>query len=62
MTCYSHGYVIIEVLDERNKFNGFRYAKLRFAAVQKYYNDYDRERKKDAPKDRKFDEHHKIFE
>ena len=61
-TCDSNGYVIIEVLDERNKFSGFRYAKFRRAAVLKYNNDYDREREKDAPRYRKFDEHHKIFE
>ena len=61
-TCDSHGYVIIEVLDERNTFSGFRYAKFRRAAVLKYNDDYDRERERDAPRYRCFDEHHQIME
>ena len=58
----SHGYVIIEVLDERNTFSGFRYAKFWRAAVLKYNNVYDYEKEKDAPRYQLFDEHHKIME
>ena len=34
-TCDSHGYAILEVLDERNKFSGYRYAIFRRAALLK---------------------------
>ena len=54
-TCDSHGYVIIEVLDERNTFSGFRYAKFRRAAILKYNNDYNYEKERDAPRYRCFD-------
>ena len=60
-TCDSKGYVILEVLDERNKFSGFRYAKFRRAALLKYSGDYDLLKEKDAPRYRLFDEHHQIF-
>ncbi len=60
-TCDSKGYVILEVLDERNKFSGFRYAKFRRAALLKYSGDYDLLKEKDAPRYRLFDENHQIF-
>ena len=61
-TCDSKGYVIVEVIDERNKYSGFRYGKFRRCALLKFNGDYDCEKEKNAPRYRYFDEHHKPFQ
>ena len=61
-TCDSNGRISIAALDERSKYNGFRYAQLSRAALLKANDDYIRELEKEAPRYRMFDEHHQIIE
>ena len=60
-TCDSKGYVIVEVLDERNKFSGFNYAKFKRSMLLKANDDYNKEKEEVAPRYRYFDENHKLF-
>ena len=57
-TCDSRGRVIVEVIDERNKYSGFRYAQLNRSALLKANNDFDKERESEAPRYRFFDSNH----
>ena len=61
-TCDSNGRVIIEVIDERNKFSGFRYARFKRYLLLQANGDYDKEKENEAPYYRYFDEHHKPFQ
>ena len=61
-TCDSIGRIIIEVLDERNKHSGFRYARFKRYLLLQANGDYDEEKEKDAPRYRYFDENHQPFQ
>ena len=60
-TCDANGRVIVDVLDERNKFSGFRYARFKRSMLLKANNDYDEELENEAPCYRYFDEHHQPY-
>ena len=60
-TCDSIGRVIVAVIDERKKYNGFRYAQLNRCLLLKANNDYNEELEQKAPRYRLFDEHHQPF-
>lgn len=59
--CDANGRVIVEVLDERKQYNGFRYARLSRCMLLKANNDYNKELEKEAPRYRWFDEKHQPF-
>ena len=61
-SCDANGRVIVDVLDERNTFSGFRYARFKRSMLLKANNDYDKEKEKEAPCYRYFDEHHQPFQ
>ena len=60
-SCDANGRVIVEVLDERKQYNGFRYAQLSRAGLLKANNDYNKELEQEAPRYRYFDENHQPF-
>ena len=57
-SCDSKGRVIVEELDEREQYNGFRYAQLSRARILKANNDYIKELEREAPCYRYFNENH----
>ena len=61
-TCDSNGRVIIEVIDKRNKYSGFRYARFKRYLLLQANGDYDKKKERDAPCFRYFDEHHTPFQ